>query len=72
MKTRIITFAVSGENEQTLNEYAEELADLVDEAMEAQEEGGNIPAGVTYDGVEVVDPDAPDAEAVEPEVVDDK
>lgn len=65
--TRIITIQIKGDNPVVLDQYAEKLADLADEAMVGQEENNSIPNGVEYEGVEVIDPDAPEAE--EPEVI---
>lgn len=68
--TRAVTIFLSGEDQSKLTDYAELIADLVDEAMIAQENAKEVPAGVTYDGVQVVDPDEPDeTETIEPEVI---
>ncbi len=63
--TRIIAFSISGNKVDDLEAYAQKLADMVDEAMVAQESGNLIPAGVTYDGIAVEDPDAPEAPETE-------
>ncbi len=65
--TRAITIYIKGDNPVVLSEYAEKLADLADEAMVGQEENDSIPDGVEYEGVEIIDPDAPEVE--EPEIV---
>lgn len=73
--TRAIVVYISGDNEPVLHEYAEALADMIDEAMESHEKTKQIPEGVKWDGVSVLDPDKPDepeepAEVVKLEVVD--
>jgi hypothetical protein len=72
--TRVVVITLSCSNskaEADLLEYAEEIADLADEAMESQEKSGNIPEGVKYEGIEVLDPDDPDAAKVaEVEILD--
>lgn len=55
---------------EALVKYAEEIADLADEAMVAQEQGDNIPSGIKYSGIFVVDPENPEAVDDEPEVVE--
>jgi len=60
MKTRIITLHVEGENEAQLDEYADKVCNLIDEAMIAQETTSQIPQGIRYLGVDFIDPDAPE------------
>lgn len=68
--TRAITIFITGEDTDVLTRYSEKIADLVDDAMQTQEETHEIPTGLKYDGVSVVDPDGPEeTETITPEVV---
>lgn len=68
MFTRTIIIQLEGSDQKVLEEYAEEIADLADEAMISQERTNNIPPGVKYEGTGVIDPDNPDADE-EPDIV---
>jgi len=68
--TRVVVITLSCSDndpkaEAALADYADEIADLADEAMESQEKNKNIPEGVSYEGTEVLDPDEEEAEIVD-------
>lgn len=56
MSERYITLVLKGENSEVLEQAAQALATKIDEAMGDQK----LLDGVEYDGIEVIDPDAPD------------
>ncbi len=64
--TRSIIIEITGNDPKALDAYAEILADLADDAMVSQESENQIPKGIKYEGVAVIDPDAPEAEELTP------
>lgn len=67
---RVVSIVLSGSNSESLVKYAELIADLVDDAMQSQEETNQVPPTVKYDGVTVDDPDASEVtETITPEIV---
>lgn len=66
--TRAVIIFLSGEDEAKLTAYAEALADLCDEAMEQQEKKAEIPEGIKWNGIDVIDPDNDEEEPQEAQV----
>ncbi len=70
---RSVIIQIKGNDAKTLDAYAEVLADLADDAMVSQEETKQIPKGIEYEGVAVIDPDAPEEkEVIQPEIVEEE
>ena len=60
--TIVVTLMISGEDKDKLTQYASDLADMMDQAMELQEQNHNVPEGIVYEGVSAIDPEEPEIE----------